>query len=496
MQLTGAFPGYVNGWLMLCRIHLRAGNSDSAVEAAKRALDLDPEHAGLKIHYCETLTALQRLSEARAWVAPLLDKSFADPYLHDRLGRQLAILDMHRQALAQYKKAISLNGREPGFFYNLATAQRFLGEIESAEASLDCALEVNPLDSEAQAMRSSLRKQSAQDNHVAELKSLLANPKLAPQGVTQICYGLAKELEDLGEYQAAFSYLKQGADNRRQHMRYDVRNDLQTMGQIASIFSKATNPAHGCQSAEPVFILGMPRTGTTLAERILASHSRVTAAGELSNFGAEMTRLVHETSGGRVKTKAALIEASAQLNFKKLGEAYIESTRPVSGQTAHFIDKLPFNYLYIGLIRAALPNAKIINLVRNPMDTCFSVYKQLFRDAYPFSYNLDELAEYYISYRRLMKHWRQVFPAAIYELHYEKLTENPSGETERLLDYMGLEWEEQCLEFYKNEEASTTASASQVRKPVYSSSVGKWKHYETQLAPLAERLQAAGIAID
>ena len=237
----------------------------------------------------------------------------------------------------------------------------------------------------------------------------------------------------------------------------------------------------------------MPRTGTTLVERILASHSDVQSAGELANFAVEMMRLVKEQAAGRKLPRDALVELSADIDFAKLGEAYIESTRTTTGGVRHFIDKLPLNYLYVGLIHLALPNAKIVHVQRDPMDTCYAVYKNLFADAYPFSYDLEELARYYVAYHDLMVHWHEVLPGVIHSTHYETLVDDVEGEARRLLEYCGLGWQPACLEFHKLDEVSMTASAAQVRRPVYRSSVGRWRDYEQQLQPVYNILQDAGI---
>jgi hypothetical protein len=313
-----------------------------------------------------------------------------------------------------------------------------------------------------------------------------------------ICYALAKELEDLGEAERSFRYLKTGADRRRRQMQYDIQRDLDTIAAIQETFDGPVfdDPVEGDDSEEAIFILGMPRTGTTLAERILSSHSDVFAAGELNNFAVQMTGMVRRRASGPKVTRDELVKLSAELDFGKLGETYIKSTRPFTGHTAHFIDKMPLNYLYVGLIHLALPNAKIINLRRNPVDTCYAVYKQLFVDAYPFSYDLDELGHYYVAYDKLMNHWNDVLPGVIHTVNYEDLVSDVETESKRLVKYCGLEWQPECLTFYESDEASTTASAAQVRNPVYQSSVGKWRDYEDQLQPVVRILQDAGISIE
>jgi hypothetical protein len=315
------------------------------------------------------------------------------------------------------------------------------------------------------------------------------------RGKAHVCYALAKELEDLGESERSFQYLKLGADTRRGLMQYHIDRDLETMSSIQETFSADLfeRSIEGDSNAEAIFILGMPRTGTTLVERILSSHTDVFAAGELNNFAVQLMNLVRAHVSENKLPRDELVRLSAGIDFKTLGAAYIESTRPFTGHTPRFIDKLPLNYLYTGLIHLALPNAKVINLRRNPMDTCYAVYKQLFLDAYPFSYDLEELGKYYVAYHRLMEHWHAVLPGVIHTVDYETLVSDIEGESRRLLDFCDLDWQPQVLKYYESKEASTTASTTQVRQPVYKSSVGRWRDYERQLQPLIRILRDAGI---
>jgi hypothetical protein len=242
--------------------------------------------------------------------------------------------------------------------------------------------------------------------------------------------------------------------------------------------------------------VGLPRTGTTLAERILGSHPAVFAAGELNNFALQMMQQLRVQFGQAKLPRHDLVEKSAELDFARLGQAYISSTRPRTGHTPHFVDKMPLNFLYTGLIHLALPRAKIIHLTRHPMDTCYAIYKRLFQDAYPWSYDLEEIASYYLAYRRLMAHWKAVLPGVIHELAYEDLVRDVEGEARRLTDFLDLPWDPQCVRFYEGSAISTTASASQLRQPVYSSSVGLWQKYAQALEPVAIKLSESGLAVD
>jgi hypothetical protein len=191
-----------------------------------------------------------------------------------------------------------------------------------------------------------------------------------------------------------------------------------------------------------------------------------------------------------------LIARSAELDFAALGSDYLERARHTAAADVRFTDKMPLNYLYCGLIRRSLPNAKIVHVTRRPMAACYAMYKTLFKDGYPFSYDLGEIGRYYVGYRRLMDHWQATIPAVIYPLSYEALVADQVGETRKLLDFCGLEWQDSCVEFHRNPSPTTTASAAQVRRPLYDSSVSQWRHYEAELAELSSLLSAAGISTD
>jgi tetratricopeptide (TPR) repeat protein len=454
-----------------------------------------PEDATASLQRIESLLSLDRNSEARDLLTEVAERADGSVGLHDRIGRLFTGLQMHEQALIQYEKARDAEPDNPSSIYNVATAQRFLGQLDEAERSLDKALELNPYDFEAQAMRSSLRKQRTDSNHVAELTEILEDEKLATNGAANICYALAKEYDDLDEPAKSFDYLQRGASARRRGMTYQVETDLEIMAAIQNSYDAQffEDNHYGDNSDEPIFVIGMPRTGTTLVERILGTHSEVHSAGELDNFGREVMRQLGEQSDPTQLSRQQVVEKCAELNFARIGRDYVSSTRPLTGATPHFIDKLPFNYLYVGLIHVALPNARIINLTRHPMATCYAVYKQFFRDAYPFSYDLNELARYYVAYHKLMAHWHTVLPGAIHTVAYEDLVTDVEGEARRLLDFCGLAWESQVLSYYENRQASTTASASQVRQPVYTTSIDRWRIYSDQLRPVADILGRAGI---
>lgn len=494
-QLNTRFPEFAPGWHTASQLALKANDVPSALGAIEKALSMEPEVVPWLLQKAVCLAKLGRITQAEQLADRLSNEAMTTPYQCSAMGMLLTQLNRRSEAVGHYEKAAAMEPDEARHFYNVACLQRSLGEVEAAENNFDRVLALNPSDFEAYKIRSELREQTRDDNHIDELEQLLESGIEDPRGRVQVHFALAKELEDLGESERSFSMLKQGADMRRALMQYDCRRDIDTMRVIRKTFASGLfdGAKEGCSSTEAIFVLGLPRTGTTLVERILSSHENVFAAGELNNFAAQVMRQASSVAGSPKLERDEMVQLCADLDFRGLGRAYIDSTRPFTGHTAHFIDKMPLNYLYVGLIHLALPNARIINLQRDALDTCYAMYKQLFVDAYPFSYDLEELAHYYVAYQRLMEHWNSVMPGVIHTIDYEQLVTDPEGESRRLLRHCGLDWQPQCLKFYESKVASTTASTTQVRRPVYRSSIGKWKHYETQLQPVVSILKEAGL---
>jgi hypothetical protein len=306
---------------------------------------------------------------------------------------------------------------------------------------------------------------------------------------------LSKEYEDLGELDESFAHLTAGKRAGRGKRGYSSERDASLFKSIEANTRELHGP-EGSDSGEPIFVIGMPRSGTTLVDRILSSHPDVQSAGELQNFSIALKR----ASGSRTPNllDEDTLGRARELDWRKLGAAYVGGTRPVTGQTPRFVDKLPHNFLYAGHIARALPNARIICLRRNAMDTCLSNFRQLFAQSSPFydySFDLLDTGRYYVMFDRLMAHWKRVMPERILEIEYEAIVDDQEQTTRRLLEFCGLSWNEACLRFDQNEAPVSTASAVQVRQPLYRSALQRWKRYERQLAGLRSLLEEAGIAV-
>lgn len=417
----------------------------------------------------------------------------ADPALLSNLGSIFSACQHFDEALDCFARAVSAQNGHAAYWYGLATAQRALGNLDAAEASCTQAIRLDPRHAEAYWLRSGLRKQTESRNDVAALEAELAAGHARGQSKTLLHYALAKELEDLGQYARSFEHLSMGARIYRGLLNYDVARDVQTLKCIitAQGAQALRSAAPGYSGSAPIFVVGLPRSGTTLVERIIQSHTEVVSVGERNDFALELMRHAQAAPGGGRMDRDALVKHSLSLDMDALGRSYVESVTPDEAGARRVLDKMPVNYLYCGLIHAALPDARIICARRNPMDTCYAAFKTFLTGPYAFSYDLDELGRYYLAFHALVEHWRIALPAYAYtEVHYESLVSDPDSEARRLMAFLDLPWQPRIKDFFTSPAPSATASASQVRQPVYATSVGKWRHYREQLAPLAQRLNS------
>jgi tetratricopeptide (TPR) repeat protein len=479
---------------------MRARDWPNALTQIDRLLLASPGMPQALLTRAQCLLALGRRGDAYAAAKTALAGATADPLLFDALGSFFSFVGDQHTALEAFEQAVVRAPDNAHFIFNRATVRRFLGQLAAAEADYDRVIALRPADFEAYKNRSDLRTQTPDGNHVAELEALVARGFADWRSEVQIRYTLAKEYEDLGDHAKSFDELRRGAGKRRENLRYDVATDVSTVDWIIEAFTHAVNAgavhASGAapQPAAPIFIVGLPRSGTTLVDRILSSHSQVRSAGELNDFALSLVARVRSENGMEQLPRRELVARSAHIDFAALGREYLARARAVVPE-GRFTDKMPLNYLYCGLIRRALPDAKIVHLTRHPMAAGYAMYKTLFKDGYPFSYDLDEIAQYYIAYRKLMDHWSAILPGAVYPLSYENLVADQIDETRKLLEFCGLDWEDGCTEFHRNPTATTTASASQVRRPIYDSSVSQWRHYTAQLSSLSRALKSAGIEL-
>lgn len=370
----------------------------------------------------------------------------------------------------------------------------FLNRIDEAESLLAELLTLLPANGTLLHLRSTLRKATAEHNHVDELKLQLQSATHQVKDKIGVCFALAKEAEDLALWQDSFRYLAEGAALKRSTLNYNVKTELDSFQAIAKVYdAKVCQSVSGIKDAAAIFVLGLPRTGTTLVERILSSHTKVASLGEFQYFPKQLVETVIHTTAPATQPGHTLIERSVGADFNRLGTNYLKAAAEKSMGAEFYVDKLPFNFMYCGMIAKALPQAKMVHLVRDPMDTCYAILKTLFHQVYSFSYQLEELADYYIGYHNLMLHWQKVLPEKILLVSYEQLVQNTATEAQRLLQFCGLDWQDQVLQFHLQDAASSTASAAQIRQPVHQDSLNKWRQFATELEPLRIKLEQAGI---
>jgi tetratricopeptide (TPR) repeat protein len=466
-----------------------------ACDAIERALAYDGVRAEYHAHYARCLVQLGRQSEAKAAALRALELNPSDALTLDTVGVVLARLGAHESAAVAFERAVASKPGNASYLFNLGASLRFLGRFDEAEDALERAIAAEPRFHRAHSVLADLRKQTPERNHVERLIALL--PRLAGDADAElhVCHALSKEYEDLGDYENAFAALSAGKAKKRAALGYSFESDRALFAKVQALFPAELfgGTDSGDPTPEPIFVLGMPRSGTTLVERILSSHSDVLSAGELPNFAAVLRHAAR--TPGRALDPVTL-ENAAAASPAELGRSYLESTRPITGTKPRFVDKMPLNFWFVGLIARALPNAKIVALERDPLDTCVSNYRQLFSltsPEYAYAYDLRDLGRYYAGFRGLMAHWDAVLPGRVLSVRYEDLVADQEGQTRRLLEYCGLKWQDACLAFHENPAAVATASAVQVRSPLYKTSIGRWRHYAAHLDPLRAELAAAGL---
>ena len=414
----------------------------------------------------------------------------------------LARAGLHEEALPCFERAVAAAPLRASLHFNLASTLKFLGRFAAAEAAYEECLRLEPRFWRAHSALAATRRQTPERNHLERLQALLAAADVDADAELHLRHALARELEDLGRDDEAFGHLLAGNARKHAAVRYDFDRDRRLFEAVTRLFPTPLPPpaprpaAGGAATAGPIFVVGLPRTGTTLVERILSSHDEVCSAGESQVFGVLLKRACR-TPSPRVLDEAT-IERSADVDLHALGQQYLARARPPGSSEPRFVDKMPLNFFYLGHIARALPDARLVVLRRDPRDTGLSLFRQLFATGlayYDFTRDLRAIGRYYACFDRLVAHWREVLPGRIHELSYEGLVADQRAETARLLAHCDLPWQEQCLAFERNASAVDSASAVQVREPLHAGSIGRWRRHARQLEPLLDELRAAGIGL-
>lgn len=469
----------------LGNIRQAQGQLDQAVACYERALALKPSYPDAHNNLGNTLITLDRIELAIGHYQRALALQPDWAYAHNNLGNALVLQDRIQEAATHYERAIVLKPDYANAFNNLGNIFKEQGRFTDAMTHYERAIALKPDYAEAHLNRAEIKSFRPGDGDLAALEALA--------GGDDICanFALAKALDDVGDYAQAFEHLRKGNDSKRRQINYDEGAVLSLFQRISTVFDRGLFDrlqGHGDPSQLPVFVLGMPRSGSTLVEQILASHPQIHGAGELR------TLEKMETSGlfNAGDPLLAFPESAVALNggdLRRLGQYYLSHLPKAANGQLRVVDKLLGNLLRIGLIRLMLPNARIIHTIRDPIDTCVSCYSKLFTFGLYFTYDLGELGRYYRAYSELMAHWRSVLPpGAILDVVYEDVVHDLEGQARRLIDYCGLPWDNRCVSFHQNTRPVKTASAVQVRQPLFRGSIERWRKYEGSLGPLLAEL--------
>ena len=394
-----------------------------------------------------------------------------------------------------YKRASDLQPGVDSIQASLAACSVYVGKIDAAKEIYRQLLDKYPNHQRNHYALS--RIETATDpTHIEQMKKVLHASNLPTERNIFLNYAIGKELEDLEQWDEAFKYYEMAGNAAAKAANYDATADLRLIDKVIEVCgadwlpSRTNQTAAHLSSKTPIFIVGLPRTGTTLVERIVSCHSQVESVGETYFMHSVLRR-----ASGVESTEAmnpAIVEAASKKPVEIIADGYLQAVRYKFGTKPAFIEKFPENFLYLGFIAKAFPQARIVCLKRHPMDACFALYKQSF---FRYAYTLDDLGQYYVAHNRLRKHWREVLNDRMIEVEYESLVADLEGQTRRLLDQLGLPFEEACLNFHQNITASNTASAVQVREKMHSRSVNRWQHFAVHLQPLKTYLENAGIAL-
>lgn len=482
---------HTEGMCLLAEIGIELKIYDDAEFLLSSALELAPENIYARSQYLNLLLRLGKYKVAEQQVEILLIEQPDNLSFKVAKANALTGLGKIAQAITLFEQAITQDDNTAGFHLQLGHALKAKGEIAKAVAAYQQAYQLTPSYGDAFWSLANTKTYRFSDDEIAQMQVQQAAQDLAITDKVQLHFAIGKAFEDRCDYDQAFQSYQQGNDLQHAHNGFDINNiEQQVEEQIkfctAELFQ--SRGQLGLNASDAIFIVGLPRAGSTLLEQILASHSQVDGTMELHNVLGLASRLRgRKPSNQANQYPKNLAEIKAEY-FQRFGQQFIDETRVYREDAPFFIDKMPNNFLHIGLIRLMLPNAKIIDARRAPMACCFSGFKQLFAEGQDFSYNLEDIGRYYQAYLKLMAHWQSVLPDFILTVNHEDVVDDLETQVRRILDFCGLEFEKSCLDFHKTQRNIKTPSSEQVRQPIYKSATEQWRYFEQHLTPLKKVL--------
>lgn len=486
-SLLARYPRHAGAHALLASVLLAQGRLRDACAHLREAADAPPTDPNFVLRIAHGLHSVgETVAALRCMRHPALAQSrdaghqLALGHLHQKLG-------LNPEALQCMQRARDAGMDTADFRYFHALQLQFNGRIAEAEAEMEACLRLGPTFGRASLSLARIRRQTAQSNHIDFIRNRLAQVAPGSEDHAAFEFALYEELDDLGEHDAAWDALARGNAIMRARMRYGPAAETRLVDALLAAFDRNGTAASGPDDGPmPIFIVGLPRSGTTLLERILGTHSMVASAGELADLPKQL-RWTADLHGHAILDEA-LLAATDTLDFAELGRRYLRQTQWRAQGRRCFVDKLPPNWMLIGHIRRALPRARVLHLVREPMDVCFSNFRALFGGAYAYSYSFESLAHHHGLYRRTMTHWRETFPGLVLDVRYERLVADPEAVCREVLGFCGLPFEAACLDHTRNCNSVSTLSSAQVREPIHARGIGEWRRHAQQLEPLRKLL--------
>jgi tetratricopeptide (TPR) repeat protein len=482
---------HIDGMCMLAEIGIELKIYDDAEFLLASALELAPNHINARSQYLNLLIRLGKYKVAEQQVEKLL--AIQPDNLSFKVAKASALTGLGKieQAITLFEKAVEQNDQIAGFQLQLGHALKTKGDIKKAITAYQKAYQLNPSYGDAFWSLANTKTYRFSDEEITQMQAQQNNKALALTDKVQLHFATGKAFEDRKDYKQAFQAYQEGNKLQHAHSGFDINKvEQQVAEQIkyctAELFESRGNL--GLNLPDPIFIVGLPRAGSTLLEQILASHSQVDGTMELHNILGLASRLRGRSQSDQEAQYPKNLNEIDPEYFKRFGQQFIDETQVYREKAPLFIDKMPNNFLHIGLIRLILPNAKIIDARRSPMACCFSGFKQLFAEGQDFSYDLEDMGRYYQAYLKLMSHWDDVLPGYVLKVNHEDVVDNLETQVRRMLDFCGLEFEQSCVDFHKTQRNIKTPSSEQVRQPIYKSATEQWRHFEPYLTPLKKVL--------
>ena len=484
-------PKHIEGMRLLADIAIRLGVLEDAEFLLETAVKFSPLSTKPRIDYIQVLRKQQKYEAALSHAKVLVEQEPKNPQFQSVFAVESMQSGDYDTALRTFDSILKILPEEPATLTSRGNALKTQGKKEEAIDSYRRAIKKYPAHGEAYYSLANLKLFTFTDTEIAAMESQEQNPGVSHMARIYLDFALGKAFEDMGDYDKAFSYYERGNSFKRSQSRFISEDLTAEFKAQAEVFSQGFVQKHtdsGFDAPDPIFIVGLPRSGSTLLEQILASHSKIDGTMELPNILSLAQKLRRGDKMSGTSHYPSILKTMDAQSLRSFGEAYINDTRVHRGQAPFFIDKMPNNFRHIGLINLILPNAKIIDARRHPMGCCFSAFKQLFHEGQEFSYGLKEVGTYYKDYVDLMDHWDEVLPEKVLRVQYEEVVADLETQVRRILDYCGLDFEESCVSFYETDRAVRTPSSEQVRQPIYKSGVEQWKNFEGNLDPLKQAL--------